>query len=264
MSGDKVANKIKRYKNPFESDDRGVERYLSEYQDKSPKTGIQYIGIEIECFAKISRVSLQKLFFKNDLEEYVMIGDDSSISPPENEDYQDVFWHTFELRLLIPQTNLSAILKRFGRVFRIARLKVNESCGLHVHLDMRQRDVDNCFQKLLNFQDALFAVVNKDRWNNSYCRRTGVTERRHHMAINMMAYEEHETLEIRMHHGCIDTDQIEKWIRLLLNVIQAKDVPTVTSKKVALKWKGLNKKLRHYIRRNFKEEWFEEKEGFEY
>lgn len=269
MSNNKLAEKIKRYKRDGDTDDQAVEHYLrGGLQYKAPKVNIQYIGIEIECYGKISRVSLQKLFFKYDLEEFVMIGDDGSIDPPEildadgepNEEY----FHTFELRLLIPQQNLSIVLKRFGRIFRMARLKVNESCGLHVHLDMRERNVTDCYRKLLAFQDALFAIVNKDRWNNQYCRRTTEGDRAHHMGINRSAYEEHQTLEVRMHHGCVDTSQIEKWIRLLINVVDAKKVPTASSKKEVLKWSGLNKKLRHYIRYNFKDEWYKEKGRFEY
>lgn len=263
MSDPKIVNKIKKYKEPFDTDDKGIERYLRSHQHKSPTRGTQYVGIEIECYSKVSSISLQKLFFKYDLEEFIMIGDDSTISPPDDDNSND-YYHTFELRLLIPQSNLGDVLRRFGKVFRLARLKTNESCGLHVHLDMRQRNVEECYQKLRSFQDVLFAVVNKDRWNNEFCQQNLDDGRNHHMGINMMAFNEHGTIEIRMHHGCVDTDQIEKWIRLLINVVQAKEVPKVTSKKEALKWKGLNKKLRHYVRRNFKEEWFEEKEGFDY
>jgi hypothetical protein len=263
MSGNKVANKIKKYKQQFDSDDMGVDRYLRDHQDKEPATGIQYIGIEIECYSKMSRVALQKLFFKYDLEEFVMIGNDSTIRPPNTGETEDWF-HTFELRLLIPQSDLRVTLKRFGRIFRMARLKSNESCGLHVHLDMRQRNVDECYTKLRRFQDALFAIVNKDRWNNSYCRQNPNDDRAHHMGINREAFDEHETIEVRMHHGCVDTNQIEKWVRLLVNVISKKHVPQVRSKKDALKWKGLNKKLRHYVRTNLKEEWFREKEGFDF
>lgn len=262
----KIANKIKQYKQPLESDDVGVQRYLNSFQGKSPLTGIQYIGLEIECYAKMSCISLQKLFFKYDLEDYVMIGSDSSITPPGNNDNPDSsdYYHTFELRLLIPQADLHNALKKFGRVFRMARLKVNDSCGLHVHVDMRQRDPDDCYRKLLDFQDALFAIVNKDRWNNEYCRRTEEDDRDHHMAINFEAFDEHRTIEIRMHHGCVDTDKIEKWVRLLVNVVDAKYVPAPQSKKDVLKWKGLSKKLRGYVSRNFKPEWYSEKEGFEY
>jgi hypothetical protein len=257
----KVEDKIKQYKMGAESDDQGVVRYLLNHQTKSPTAGIQYVGIEVECFAKMNRISLQKLFFKYDLEAYLMIGSDSSIRPPDD----DQIYHAFELRLLIPQGELSATLKRIGKVFRLARLKTNESCGLHVHLDMRQRNPSECFDKLLNFQDVLFALVNKDRWNNEYCRQTARDDIDHHMGINYArAFAAHRTIEVRMHHGCVDCNQIEKWVRLLLNVIQGKNAPEVISKKTVLKWKGLNKKLRHYVRRNFKDEWFDEKEGFEY
>jgi hypothetical protein len=255
----KVADKIKQYKQQFDSDELGVERYLSSHQHKDPKSGIQYIGIEIECYSKMNRISLQKLFFKYDLEEYAMIGNDSSIHPNVDEEH----YNTFELRLLIPQTELNMILKKFGRVFRIARLKVNSTCGLHVHIDMRQRDVEKSFQKFLNFQDALFAIVEKDRWNNIFCVLTTDEDRDdHHQAVNYSAYDEHETIEIRIHHGCVDTEQIFKWVSLLINVVDGKNVPQARSKKDVLKWKGLSKKLRGYVSRNFKPEWYSEKEGF--
>lgn len=261
----KVAGKIKKYKQAFESDDMGVERYLREHQDKVPATSIQYVGIEIECFGKISRVSLQKMFFKYDLEDYIMIGNDPTITPPRSHPDSDEVFHTFELRLLIPQSELKATLKRFGRVFRLARLRANESCGLHVHLDMRHRDEEECFNKLLRFQDALFAIVEEDRWNNEYCQQTDADDNDHHAAINFRAaYAEHQTIEVRMHHGCVDTDKIEKWIRLLLNVVDGKNVPQATSKKDVLKWRGLSKRLRGYVSRNFKSEWYSEKEGFRY
>lgn len=266
MSSNKVANKIRKYKQgPFESDEIGVQRYLNSTPTKTPTNNNIYVGLEIECFAKMNRISLQKLFFKYDLEDYVVIGSDGSIEPdgsrdPDSNDY----YHSFELRLLIPQQDLNVVLKRFGRIFRMARLKVNDSCGLHVHLDMRQREETDCFRKLLNFQDALFAIVGKDRWNNSYCRQTGPDSRAHHMAINLAAYDEHQTIEVRMHQGCVDTERIEKWVRLLINVIEGKNVPQPRSKKDVLKWKGLSKKLRGYVSRNFKPEWYTEKEGFEY
>jgi hypothetical protein len=262
MSSNKVANKIKKYKRfSSDTDDSGVASYLDGPQYKQPSSGTQYIGIEIECYGKMHRYSLQKLFFKYDLEDYVMIGNDNTIEPPDD----DSTYYTYEIRLLIPQQYLTPILKKFGRVFRVARLKANESCGLHVHLDMRQRDEAESYQKLLNFHDALFAIVNKDRWNNEYCvQTTEETIAAHHNAINFAAYSEHQTIEVRMHHGCTDTSKIEKWIRLLINVIDAKSVPKISSKKDVFRWKGLSKRLRGYVSRNFKPEWFEEKEGFEY
>lgn len=257
----KVSEKIKKYKAAsYETDDRAIETYLSHPDHhKNPLTGTKYVGIEIECFSKMGRVAIQKLFFKYDLEDFVMVGDDPTIEPPEtNDPDKEVYWHTFELRLLIPQQHLKPTLKRFGKVFRLARLKANESCGLHVHLDMRQREPDECYQKLLRFQDALFAIVNKDRWLNDMCLYTKQQDREHHMAINYtMAYSEHQTIEVRVHHGCVDTDRITNWIQLLINIVDARSVPEPKSKKDVLKWKGLNKKLRGYVTRNFKQEWFD-------
>lgn len=267
MSEYKISKKVHKYKESSrDSNEDAISNYLDNHQGTTPSNGTKYVGVEIECYAKIGPVSLQKLFFKADLEEFVVIGDDSTIEPPNNGDPDsETDWHTFELRLLIPQNILTPTLKRFGRVFRAARLKTNESCGLHVHLDMRQRDRDDCYEKLKLFQDALFALVNKDRWNNWHCQRNEDDSRRdHHMGVNLMAWNEHRTIEVRMHHGCVDTNIIEKWVKLLLNVIDGKNVPRVRSKKDVMKWKGLSKKLRGYVNYNFKPEWFTEKARFQY
>jgi len=260
----KLKRKLERYVPTYRlenSDDETIVNYLEDYQNKDPKVGIQYIGLEIECYGKMNRISLQKLFFNNDLEKYVMIGRDPTIRP-DTIPGEAVYWNTYELRLLIPQKELTRVLKKFDRVFKVARLKTNETCGLHVHLDMRRRNEDECFAKLLKFQDALYALVNKDRWNNTYCRQTDEDDRDHHMGINMEAYDEHETIEVRIHHGTTDTRAIEQWVRLLLNVIDAKNVPQVTNKRSVLRWTGLNKRLRTYVKRNFKDVWFREKDRF--
>lgn len=257
MAKGKLRQKLEKFvpMSQHGSDDTMIDRYITDHQHKDPRPGIRYVGIEVECFSKMSKRSLQKLFFLNDLEEFVMIGSDGSIRPP---DYNmgATSYNRFELRLLIPEKSLTKVLKKFGLVFRTARLGVNSSCGLHVHLDMRQRDKESCYKKLLKFQDALFALVNEDRWGNTYCQFVGEygDEDDHHNAINQST--EYETIEVRMHHGCVDTNKIEKWVRLLINVVDAKSVPKIKSKSEVLRWKGLHKRIRGYVARNFKADWF--------
>jgi hypothetical protein len=69
------------------------------------------------------------------------------------------------------------------------------------------------------FEKLFFDMVEFDRRNNSYCAPLGhYTSDRgdRYRALNMLAYESHKTLEVRMHHGTVKADEIISWIRILL------------------------------------------------
>lgn len=236
--------------------DRIIDYFLDDYTDymsdlpwKPKKTEkINYVGIELECFTDLHRNTIIKKILENDLEKYVQLGDDSSIEPD--------FGEGREMRLLVPEKKLKVVLNKLSKMFKSNAFGVNDSCGLHVHLDMRNRNVNKCYQKLLKFQDVLFGMVSEDRWDNNYCSYTTPNDNDRYVAINKVSYHKHKTIEVRLHHATLNMGLVEKWVQLLLQIIGAKALPTVKSKKDVLKWVRKKKQIKSYVSKKFNEEWF--------
>lgn len=246
---------IKNMSNSCEIDDfldNAMETYLNEFHDPvtKPKGKKNYLGIEIECFTPLQEGEVMELLLSYDLEKYVDVGEDGSIEPDNGE-------CEYELRVLVPENELTSVMKKLGKFFKKGRFKVNDTCGLHVHIDMRHRDVEKCYNKLLKFQDILFGVVNKDRWNSEYCNYSTINSQGSRFtAINRVSYEKHRTLEVRLHQGCVDVKKIQNWIKLLLKAITYKSIPAVESKADVLKFIRRDKKIQSYVKKEFKESWF--------
>lgn len=219
-----------------------------------PKVVSNHLGLEIECFSSLEWEQIKALVYTHDLEQYLNISTDGSIENPNSTE-------GYEFRLLIPENKLKDVLTKFKKFAKKAKLKTNSSCGFHVHLDMRKRSAKNCYDRLMKFQDVLFGLVAKNRWGNEYCEWTCSTNSLgRYVAINKLSLTKHNTIEVRLHEGTVDADKIEKWVKLLLNVISSKtSIPAIQNKKDVLSWKGLNKDLKKYVSKNFKDEWFKAK-----
>lgn len=232
-----------------------IQDYMDNMPLKTKPTSSEkanYVGIEFECFSNLDQNEILAELIEQDLAECVQIDDDGSIE-------QD-FGDAYELKILTPEKKLKLTLQKFGKVLKNGKFGVNDSCGLHIHLDMRNRNVEQCYKKLLKFQDVLFALVKKDRWNNEYCEYTRENSRGHYYAISKDAYLKYKTLEVRIHHATLDMASIEKWIKLLLNVIGSKNTPPpVETKNDVLKWAKGKHGLVTYINKNFNPQWFERK-----
>lgn len=237
--------------------------YQSAASRKQPKpvTKDHHIGIEIECYSVTTKHHLIELMLELDLEENMFITDDGSIEPPDNTQAMDIngqIYNTYELRVLSTEKHLAATLSKLDILIKQAKLKVNDSCGLHVHLDMRHRKVDKCYKKLMKSRDILFGIVDEDRWDNDYCLWEDDGDR--YVAINKNAYHAHKTIEVRLHHGSVDTVKIHSWIRLLVKIVNSAEVPVVKKKVDVLRWAKDDKETQDYIRKNFKAKWFKERE----
>ncbi len=252
-----IKNKIIKDLNKLKLDNDKLAEILDVVypnQTLKPKVITNHVGIEIECFSNLDWDEVKALIYAHDLESYVNLSTDGSIENPDSTE-------AYELRLLIPETKLTDVLSRFKKFTKKAKLRTNSSCGLHVHLDMRKRNAKNCYDRLMKFQDVLFGLVAKNRWGNEYCEWTCFTNSLgRYVAINKLSLAKHNTIEIRLHEGTTDADKIEKWVRLLLNVISSKNtIPEVQNKNDVLSWKGLSKDLKKYVSKNFKDDWFKRK-----
>ncbi len=189
--------------------------------DRSSKA--DYVGIELECYVK-SREAVTKALFP--FHKNLSIVGDGSISPPSG--FEDV-----EVRVIAKKSELREILFPVLDVIKANEGGTNKSCGTHVHFDMGRKekdDVSRCYVNLFMVQDILLAMMPAERRASSYCKKCVYIEyeqqARHsrYSLINSAAYNKHRTLEVRLHDGTLDGEELVKWIGLI-HSIMANPVP---------------------------------------
>jgi hypothetical protein len=144
-------------------------------------------------------------------------------------------------------------VRKIARALKLSGCKVNERCGLHVHVGARGRPVE-FFKGLMRVyqtfeRTAIDSVVSFSRREsrNIYCRALNVSERalglvshiedfasspwnqasrytklnifgHRGQANNAGAYWRHGTVEFRQHQGTVDADKASMWVRLCLRM----------------------------------------------
>lgn len=124
---------------------------------------------------------------------------------------------------------------------------VNRTCGLHIHLDVRDCGADGIkrfARSYHNNQDLINFLVSPSRRDGMYCRPlAGVmaqVERcreryefgrvhRYH-AVNVAAFPRHGTVELRQHQGTLSFRKIEAWLKFgqgMLDTVAERGVPLV-------------------------------------
>jgi hypothetical protein len=136
---------------------------------------------------------------------------------------------------------------------------VNETCGLHVHLDARhlkRPSVERVGASLGHSLPILKYLVPKSRQKNTYCELrvsklvkittlAGNNEERY-CAINLTSYPKYKTIEIRLHQGTIDSKQIQSWIELLRVISNAKLTSPLKTFQDLINLTGMNESLVAY------------------
>jgi hypothetical protein len=162
------------------------------------------VGVEMECFGEVARKALVEA-----LPLWAGVTGDGSISPSEGQAH--------EVRVLLVRRELEPRLFRLCKRLEALGLRVNRSCGLHVHLDQRgqtEAQVEKRAKVMDAWLCALQELVPASRRDNSYCRFGTSWKDRYH-AVNLCAFSAHKTLEVRLHSGTTDYTKILAWVRLL-------------------------------------------------
>ncbi len=107
------------------------------------------------------------------------------------------------------------------------RAYINNSCGTHVHFDMRhvnERQVKQYAKRIARAVPALKAILPKSRRNNRYCNTTINDMRRgeRYSFVNLQAYEKYQTLEIRGHSATLRADKILNWIGICEKIMTSR------------------------------------------
>lgn len=185
-----------------------------------------YLGIEVECLHSCSRGELEEMFIKARLHKNVQIVGDGSI-------VADAGYNASEIRILVHEDEMEYVLTRIGKVLSSRKVDAyaNRSCGLHVHLDARNRDVEKMYANLFRVQPILRLSQPQSRLTSTYCRenkdatfkacRRGDNER--YSVINTHAYDKQKSLEVRVHEGTTNVKDIINWCKFLTAVV-SKDI----------------------------------------
>lgn len=184
-------------------------------QQKVPIIKAAHVGIEVEFYSKDDRDILIGKLIDADLQDYLTVDSDGSIDPP-----LDNYAH--EVKIIGTEDEVCDIVHRTCAVLATGYAGVNHSCGLHVHLDMRNRDPDVVYNNLVQSQHLLFAMQPKSRQDGHFCKKNNskkfnVAMGRYH-AFNASAYPEFGTIEVRLHAGTINPEKICNWIKLLVRI----------------------------------------------
>lgn len=186
-----------------------------------------YLGIEFEFLTKLDVAAVQEKFIAAKLEGYVHVGTDGSVS--------ESGYRGLEVRLLVNEYSAKDIIVAVCKVLREdCQGHVNNTCGLHVHFDMRNRNASHCYNNMVKILPLLSKMVPQTRISGEsvrYCKLnttptldTQLSNGDRYYAINAQSISEHTTLEVRLHSGTLNAAKVYNWIQVILTAINAPEV----------------------------------------
>lgn len=132
-------------------------------------------------------------------------------------------------------------LSKVCEVLETARVKINKSCGLHIHFDACNfglTQVKNMLHNYAAFEHEIDSFMPNSRRanNNTYCKSiigfdarieransiqqlAGVFSSRY-FKMNLQSYSRHNTIEFRQHSGTVEFMKISNWILFLHNLTE--------------------------------------------
>ena len=200
---------------------------------KAPKNQENYLGLEIEMILPGDLEEFKKDIIKERLHKTIEITTDGSIK----KDLSDT--NCLELRVLVKQSELKETLLKLTKLFKRHDCYTNRSCGFHVHLDMRQRDVVKAYSKLFNVQSIMLKTQSKTRVKSKFCKPVTVSKitkkmlndgdisladdlsSKRYVTINPNSYKKHKTIEVRLHEGTVKFNDLYYWTMFLVDVVDS-------------------------------------------
>lgn len=185
----------------------------------------RYVGVEIELAAVENRTQLCDAIFAAGIGKHIGVKDDGSIGSANRDGapaskLKEKFPHTHEITVLAKENEIEEVITKLCNVLNsVLHTAIDKTCGLHVHFDMRSRDVKVAFNNLVLSQQFLYAMLPAQRRNSGYARPTRGAEMKErgndrYQGVNSEAYYKYHTLELRMHCGTTNGSKINNWIKL--------------------------------------------------
>lgn len=206
-----------------------TERQGRVWEDsKTPSSNEFHYGIEIELTTNCNKADLIREASKLNLKQYLQIKRDGSIRPTMDSK------EGFELCLCVPESKLHSVMNDMQKLLDAIKAKVNQSCGLHIHLDMRHADNDDKqWESYLNLkmgQNIIKRSVSKARHKSTWCRwstSTDIYSARNagsrYRAINACSLRGKRTIEIRAFQSTTDCTDIVTYCLMLRKIMLTKN-----------------------------------------
>lgn len=190
-----------------------------------------YIGVELEFISSLEENLVRDILVELQLHNIANLGYDHSI---RNEGHTD---KTYECRFMFEETKLEEMLIKMQTFVEAVGMRHNDSCGLHVHFDMRNRDKTKCYDKLMAKWPLLKRLTMPNRTENPYCRFPDNPtyqyeyEDEGYDSPEEFFYEDRytvvnrtniHTIEIRSHEMTSDMKELGDWIVFILSIINSK------------------------------------------
>lgn len=196
------------------------------YVAKLPEKSYRYIGLELEFCAPIAELDFAVKLWKAGVDKFAQMKKDGSLRPKMGE-------YGYELAILLPESNYKQSVRKLCKILEEVGARADDRrCGLHVHIDMRKRrKKDVVYNNFVACQNVLFSFLDPSRRDNEFCRTvasrsfpTKFTNEREerYKTINAASYYKYKTLEIRMHEGSVNYQQIINWMGLLVKISNRK------------------------------------------
>lgn len=174
---------------------------------------------------------------------------DGSIGDYESSEFGLEIAFTCSINNLEKIDRVCAVLNKLGA-------RVNKSCGLHVHVDMRNRDAKTQGQRLVNVLPILRRLVPESRRTNTYCldNKGKLKYSSRYYAINWNSFQKYKTVEVRLHSSTTNATKIKNWVTLLNASVECTALDSKKFKSIeklitddALAMLGLNSEIRRFF-----------------
>lgn len=251
------------------------------FKPKGPQSKENHVGVEVEFASFLHHDDVALFLYEAGLCPYVQLQHEY-IQGRHSGEFE------YELTIVAPEKEIKSVIEKVCQVLN-EKIDANVTfgCGLHVHIDARNRNMTKIFNNLYNSQNLLYSMVAYNRRENKFCkvmeeklwqptkrdRECGclVDPCKHnpvrvpdrYFGLNTWSYDKHKTIEVRIHSGTSNAIKINNWIDLLLSIVDGPDI----SKKVQditdlERYVPLDTKLKAYVIQRIKA--FAEKHNKDY
>lgn len=217
-----------------------LERIQTE-KTPHPKVRANYLGFELELMCKVRRDVLNQMFINEKLAGYVYVKDDGSIRTEEG------FPNAHEVTVLCREEDVESVMRRVCSVLNSKEVSsiVNNTCGFHLHVDMRNGEPYKAFNNLVMSLPLLSQMVptlrSEGREANQYCRPNEtsdlkyyypegtdkkLTRENRYQAINPNSISQLKTIEVRLHSGTTNFNKIVMWAKICSSIVKANNLTT--------------------------------------